>query len=59
VTRCVSGLGTGVGAVLLTGCEVGGTRRRLCRSPAMLREKQLSNPWKKHANIRALYQRRP
>ncbi len=28
-----------------------GTRRRLCRSLAMLREKQLSNPWKKHDNI--------
>jgi propionyl-CoA carboxylase beta chain len=28
-----------------------GTRRRLCRSLAMLREKQLSNPWKKHNNI--------
>ena len=28
-----------------------GTRRRLCRSLAMLREKQLANPWKKHANI--------
>jgi propionyl-CoA carboxylase beta subunit len=112
--RCVSGHGTGVGAVLLAGCEVGpdfawpsaeiavmgpkgaveiifrsdigdpdkiearteeyrakfanpfvagsrgfiddvilprGTRRRLCRSLAMLREKQLSNPWKKHDNI--------
>jgi propionyl-CoA carboxylase beta chain len=28
-----------------------GTRRRLCRSLAMLREKRLSNPWKKHDNI--------
>jgi len=28
-----------------------GTRRRICRSLAMLREKQLANPWKKHANI--------
>ncbi len=28
-----------------------GTRRRICRSLAMLREKRLSNPWKKHANI--------
>ncbi|HWI26102.1 MAG TPA: acyl-CoA carboxylase subunit beta [Stellaceae bacterium] len=28
-----------------------GTRRRLCRSLAMLREKQLVNPWKKHDNI--------
>jgi propionyl-CoA carboxylase beta chain len=28
-----------------------GTRRRLCRSLAMLREKHLTNPWKKHANI--------
>ncbi len=28
-----------------------GTRRRICRSLAMLRHKQLSNPWKKHANI--------
>ena len=27
------------------------TRRRICRSLAMLRGKQLSNPWKKHANI--------
>jgi propionyl-CoA carboxylase beta chain len=27
------------------------TRRRLCRSLAMLRDKQLSNPWKKHDNI--------
>jgi propionyl-CoA carboxylase beta chain len=27
------------------------TRRRLCRSLAMLREKQLANPWKKHDNI--------
>jgi propionyl-CoA carboxylase beta chain len=28
-----------------------GTRRRICRSLAMLRDKQLSNPWKKHDNI--------
>jgi propionyl-CoA carboxylase beta chain len=28
-----------------------GTRRRICRSLAMLRQKQLNNPWKKHANI--------
>ena len=28
-----------------------GTRRRLCRSLARLREKHLTNPWKKHANI--------
>jgi propionyl-CoA carboxylase beta chain len=28
-----------------------GTRRRICRSLAMLREKQLTNPWKKHDNI--------
>jgi propionyl-CoA carboxylase beta chain len=28
-----------------------GTRRRICRSLAMLREKQLKNPWKKHSNI--------
>ncbi len=28
-----------------------GTRRRICRSLAMLREKKLTNPWKKHANI--------
>jgi propionyl-CoA carboxylase beta chain len=28
-----------------------GTRRRICRSLAMLRQKQLRNPWKKHANI--------
>jgi propionyl-CoA carboxylase beta chain len=27
------------------------TRRRVCRSLAMLREKKLTNPWKKHANI--------
>ncbi|HEV2161613.1 MAG TPA: acyl-CoA carboxylase subunit beta [Stellaceae bacterium] len=27
------------------------TRRRLCRSLAMLRGKQLQNPWKKHDNI--------
>jgi propionyl-CoA carboxylase beta chain len=28
-----------------------GTRRRLCRSLAMLRRKELQNPWKKHDNI--------
>jgi propionyl-CoA carboxylase beta chain len=28
-----------------------GTRRRICRALAMLREKKLTNPWKKHANI--------
>jgi propionyl-CoA carboxylase beta chain len=28
-----------------------GTRRRICRSLAMLRDKQLSNPWKRHDNI--------
>jgi propionyl-CoA carboxylase beta chain len=28
-----------------------GTRRRICRSLAMLRDKKLGNPWKKHANI--------
>ena len=27
------------------------TRRRLCRALAMLRDKQLVNPWKKHDNI--------
>jgi len=27
------------------------TRRRVCRSLEMLRNKQLENPWKKHANI--------
>ena len=27
------------------------TRVRLCRALAMLRDKKLSNPWKKHANI--------
>ncbi|HVO02701.1 MAG TPA: carboxyl transferase domain-containing protein, partial [Candidatus Cybelea sp.] len=27
------------------------TRKRICRSLAMLREKQLENPWKKHDNI--------
>lgn len=27
------------------------TRKRLCRSLAMLRNKQLANPWKKHDNI--------
>jgi propionyl-CoA carboxylase beta chain len=29
----------------------GDTRRRLCRSLAMLRNKKLENPWKKHDNI--------
>src|SRR4029077_11167809 len=28
-----------------------GTRRRLCRAFAMLRQKRLENPWKKHDNI--------
>jgi propionyl-CoA carboxylase beta chain len=28
-----------------------GTRRRICRSLAMLRDKKLGNPWKKHDNI--------
>jgi propionyl-CoA carboxylase beta chain len=28
-----------------------GTRRRLCRALAMLRNKRLQNPWKKHDNI--------
>ena len=28
-----------------------GTRRRLCRALAMLRDKKLENPWKKHDNI--------
>jgi propionyl-CoA carboxylase beta chain len=27
------------------------TRRRICRSLAMLRDKQLENPWRKHSNI--------
>ena len=27
------------------------TRRRVCRALAMLREKKLANPWKKHGNI--------
>jgi propionyl-CoA carboxylase beta chain len=27
------------------------TRKRICRSLAMLREKQLDNPWRKHSNI--------
>jgi propionyl-CoA carboxylase beta chain len=27
------------------------TRKRVCRSLAMLRSKQLSNPWRKHGNI--------
>ncbi|MBF0356243.1 MAG: acyl-CoA carboxylase subunit beta [Alphaproteobacteria bacterium] len=27
------------------------SRKRICRSLAMLREKKLSNPWKKHGNI--------
>ena len=29
----------------------GTRRRRICRSLAMLRDNQLSNPWKKHDNI--------
>lgn len=28
-----------------------GTRRRICRSLALLRDKKLENPWKKHGNI--------
>ena len=28
-----------------------GTRRRLCRALAMLRDKKVENPWKKHDNI--------
>jgi propionyl-CoA carboxylase beta chain len=28
-----------------------GTRRRICRALAMLRDKHLENPWKKHDNI--------
>jgi propionyl-CoA carboxylase beta chain len=28
-----------------------GTRRRLCKALAMLRNKQLENPWKKHDNL--------
>jgi len=27
------------------------TRKRICRSLAMLRNKQLENPWRKHGNI--------
>jgi propionyl-CoA carboxylase beta chain len=27
------------------------TRKRICRSLAMLRHKKLSNPWRKHGNI--------
>ena len=27
------------------------TRKRLCRSLAMLRDKQLENPWRKHNNL--------
>ncbi len=27
------------------------TRQRLCRSLAMLKEKKLDNPWRKHGNI--------
>jgi propionyl-CoA carboxylase beta chain len=27
------------------------TRQRICRSLAMLREKRLENPWRKHDNI--------
>ena len=28
-----------------------GTRRRLCRALALLRNKELENPWKKHDNL--------
>ena len=28
-----------------------GTRRRICKSLAMLREKKLENPWRKHGNM--------
>ena len=27
------------------------TRKRVCRSLAMLKDKQLENPWRKHGNI--------
>ena len=27
------------------------TRRRICRSLAMLRDKKMENPWRKHGNI--------
>ena len=27
------------------------TRKRLCRSLAMLRDKRLDNPWRKHGNV--------
>ena len=27
------------------------TRKRICRSLAMLRDKKLDNPWRKHGNI--------
>jgi propionyl-CoA carboxylase beta chain len=27
------------------------TRKRICRALAMLKEKKLENPWKKHGNI--------
>ncbi len=27
------------------------TRRRVCRALAMLKDKRLENPWKKHGNI--------
>lgn len=27
------------------------TRRRICRSLAMLKDKKLENPWRKHGNI--------
>ncbi len=27
------------------------TRKRICRSLVMLREKKLDNPWRKHGNI--------
>jgi propionyl-CoA carboxylase beta chain len=28
-----------------------GTRKRICRSLAMLKDKKIENPWKKHDNI--------
>jgi len=27
------------------------TRKRICRSLSMLKDKQLENPWRKHGNI--------
>ena len=27
------------------------TRKRICRSLAMLKDKDLKNPWRKHGNI--------